>query len=220
MLDWTKVIEERLGRRRLPPALQTEIERELATHLEDLYQEQIGTGMTDLEALNYVLSQQANWPSLARNIERAKRKEGIMNQRSKQFWLPALLSLAASMIWLMAIELVADKLHMEWKYANLAFLPYVIWIITLPLIGAASGHFSYRAGSRRAACFVAVAFPALVMFVMWLVIIAFVLARKSAMTVHIGYGLLLYGLLLWAVVPGAALLAGTLPLSRYNELKA
>src|ERR1043165_6271860 len=108
MLDWTKVIEERLGRRRLPPALQTEIEEELATHLEDLYQEQIGMGMTDLEALNYVLSQQANWPSLARNIERAKRKEGIMNQRSKQFWLPALLSLAASMIWLMAIELVAD----------------------------------------------------------------------------------------------------------------
>ena len=141
-----------------------------------------------------------------------------MNSRSKQFWLPALLSLTASMIWLMAIQLVAEKLHMPWRYANIAFLPYVVWIITLPLIGAASGYLSYRAGSDRRACFSAVTFPSMVMFVLWLVLVAYLLSRKTPQTIHaLSIG---YGLLFWVVVPGIALLVGTLPLSKQNKLRA
>ena len=216
MPDWNKLVRERLGSMQLTPTQQEEVVAELAAHLEDLYQEQLAAGMSQSQAIDHLLKQDSNWRQLTKNIQRAKRKEGIMNDRSKQFWLPALLSLAASMIWLMAIQLVADKLQMPWKYANVAFLPYVVWIITLPLIGAASGYLSYRAGSTRPARFSAVAFPSMVMFVMWLVLVAFLLVRKSPQTIHaLSIG---YGLLFWVVVPGAALLAGTLPFGRTNKL--
>ena len=218
MPDWNKLIRERLGSMNLPEATKAEVVTELAAHLQDIYEEKIAEGAGEAHALKFALDQVANWRPLVKNIERAKRKEGIMNNRSKQFWLPALLSLTASMIWLMAIQLVADKLHLPWRYAHVAFLPYVIWIVTLPLIGTASGYLSYRAGSARGACFSAVTFPCMLMFVMWLVLVAYLLARKTPQTIHaLSIG---YGLLFWVVVPGVALLLGTLPLSKQNTLRA
>jgi hypothetical protein len=200
----------------LPQATKEEVVTELGAHLQDIYEEKIAEGAGEAHALKYALDQVANWRPLVKNIERAKRKQGIMNNRSKQFWLPALLSLTASMIWLMAIQLVADKLHLPWRYANVAFLPYVVWIITLPLIGAASGYLSYRAGSTRSACFSAITFPCMVMFVMWLVLVAYLLLRKNPQTIHLlSIG---YGLLFWVLVPAAALLAGTLPFEKINKL--
>ena len=218
MPDWNKLISERLGALNLPPSAQEEVVRELASHLQDIYEEKISEGVPAAQALELALKQVTNWRPLAKNIERAKCKEEIMNRRSKQFWLPALLSLSASMIWLMAIELVAEKLHMPWRHATIAFLPYVLWIITLPVIGAASGYLSYRAGSNRRACFSAVTFPCMVMFVFWLVLVVYLLLRKTPQTIHaLSIG---YGFLFWVVVPATALLAGTLPLSKQNELKA
>jgi hypothetical protein len=216
MPDWKKIVRERLGPLHLTPAQEKEVVAELAGHLEDLYQEQRSTGMTDPETLARVLAQGPGWQSLAKNIERAKRREGIMNNRSKQFWLPALVSLTASMVWLMAIELAAEKLHMPWRHATIAFMPYVLWIIMLPVIGAASGYLSYRAGSARLACFSAVTFPCIVMFTFWLVLVAYLLARKTPQTIHaLSIG---YGFLFWVVLPGIALLAGTLPFLKPNRL--
>jgi hypothetical protein len=212
MHDWSKLIRERMGSMNLSEATKAEVVTELAAHLQDIYDAEIAEGAGEAHALKFALDQVANCRLLAKNIERAKRKEGIMNNRSKQFWLPALLSLSASMIWLMVIELTAEKLHMPWRYSNIAFMPYVVWIITLPLIGAASGYLSYRAGSTRPARFTAVAFPSMVMFVLWLVLVTYLLARKSPQTIHaLSIG---YGLLFWVVVPGVALLLGTLPLSK------
>src|SRR5262249_26968294 len=110
------------------------------------------------------------------------------------------------------------KLHMPWRYSNLAFLPYWIWIVTLPLIGAASSYLSYRAGGARLACFSAVTFPCMVMFVFWLVLFSYFLARRTPQTIHVlSYG---YGLLFWVVIPSVALLIGTLPFSKPEKLTA
>ncbi len=218
MPEWNKLISERLGSLNLPPAAQEEVVRELAAHLQDIYEEKIAEGVSETHALESVLKQVTNWRPLAKNIERAKLKEEIMNSRSKKFWLPALLSLTASMVWLMAIELVAEKLHMPWRHANIAFAPYVIWIIALPVIGAASGYLSYRAGGARLACFSAVTFPCIVMFAFWLVLISYLLARKTPQTIH---GLSIgYGLLFWVIVPAVALLIGTLPFGKSEKLSA
>jgi hypothetical protein len=219
MPDWNKLISERLGALNLPPSAQEEVVRELAAHLQDIYEEKIAEGVSETHVLEFAFKQVTNCRPLAKNIERAKHKEEIMNTRSKQFWLPALLSLTASMIWLMAIQLVAEKLHMPWRYANVAFLPYVLWIISLPVIGAASGYLSYRAGSDRRACFSAVTFPCMVMFVMWLVLVAYLLAGR--IDPQIDHALSIgYGLLFWVIVPGVALVIGTLPLGKPEKLAA
>lgn len=212
MPDWSKLIRERLGRVNLPQQIQNEIVDELAAHLQEVYEEKVGEGTPESGALEFALGQVPCWHPLAKRIERAKSKEGIMNNRSKQFWLPALLSLTASMIWLMFIQLTAEKLHMPWRYANVAILPYVIWIVTLPLIGALSGRLSYRAGSMRLTCFSAVVFPCMVMFVLWLVLVAYLLPRQTPSTIHAsGIG---YGLFFWVLLPAGALLAGTWPMGK------
>jgi hypothetical protein len=197
----------------LTPAQQEEVVDELAAHLEDLSQEQIDGGMSESQALQRILDQESNWRELGRKIERAK--EGAMNNRTRQFWVPALVSLTASMTWMMALQIASSKLEMPWKHAGLAVLPYVVWVITLPLIGAATGYWSLRAGSGRPTRMAAVAFPSIVMAVLWLVLLGVVLARKAPqpfLTLNFSYGFLL-----WVVVPAAALLLGTLPLSRAEK---
>ena len=215
MPDWNNLIRERLGSLNLPSSAQEEVIRELASHMQDIYEGKIAEEVSEAHALELALKQVVHWRSLTKEIERAKSREGIMNTRSKQFWLPALLSLSASMIWLMAIELIAEKLHMPWRHANVAFMPYVLWIITLPLIGAASGYLSYRAGSARLACFSAVTFPCVVMFAFWLVLVSYLLARRTAENIHaLSIG---YGFFFWVLLPAAALLIGTWPLSRPHK---
>ena len=212
MPDWNNLIRERLGRMNLPQPVQDEVVAELSAHLQDIYEEKIAAGAAESSAMEFAFMQVIQGRPLAKEIERAKNKEGIMNDRSKQFWLPALLSLAASMIWLMVIELTAEKLHMPWRYSNIAFMPYVMWIVSLPLIGALSARLSYRAGSTRRACFSAVTFPCMVMFVLWVVLVAYVLARKTPQPIHaLSIG---YGLFFWVMLPAGALLAGTWPLSK------
>ena len=212
MPDWKVLVGERIGPLDLPPAARDEVIAELAAHLEDVYDEQLASGVSESEALNHALQQATKWRPLARNIERTKRKEGIMNSRTKQLWLPGLVSLAGSMGWMMLLQITSTKLQMPWKHAGVAFLPYVVWVLTLPLIGAASGYLSLRAGSKRPARIAAVVFPSIIMSVLWLGLLAVVLARKSPQPFQaLNFS---FGFFLWVVLPAAALLLGTLPLSK------
>ncbi|HSS96797.1 MAG TPA: hypothetical protein VLK33_07200 [Terriglobales bacterium] len=216
MHDWSKLIRERLGPMNLPKQIQDEVVSELASHLQDVYEDKIVAGNTESSALEFALGQVDHWRPLAKEIERTR--GGIMNNRSKQFWLPALLSLSASMIWLMFIELTAEKLHMPWRYSNVAFMPYVLWIVSLPLIGGLTAYLAYRAGSTRRACFSAVTFPCMVMFVMWLVLVGYLLMRKTPQPIHALS--ISYGLFFWVLLPAGALLLGTWPFSRQHKVSA
>src|SRR6266496_429140 len=210
MPDWGKLVRERLGKLQLPPTAQDGVVHELAAHLEDLYHERLAAGESEAHALQGVLSH--NWPTLAKHIEDAKRKETFMNDRTKQLWVPALISLTASTAWMMLLQIADSKLRMPWKHAGLAYLPYVVWVITLPVIGEISGYFSLQAGSKSLAPITVVVFPSIVMSFLWLVLAAIVFARRSPhafQTINFAYGFLL-----WVVVPAVALWAGTLPLSK------
>src|ERR1041385_8826542 len=100
MPDWGALIHAHLGSMNLPEATKEEVVTELAAHLQDIYEEKIAEGAGEGRALEFALEESANCRLLVKNIERAKRKEEIMNSRPKQFCLPALVSLTASMIWL------------------------------------------------------------------------------------------------------------------------
>jgi len=208
MPDWSALVREHVGSLHLPRASEAEIVSELAAHLEDLYEEQIAGGMSESEALEGALDQ-ASWRGLAKNIERIKRQEEMMNRRSQQIWFPSLVTLALSMGCLMILQESSAQPQMPWNHAGAPLMPYLLWIVTLPFVGAVSGYLSGRAEGPPAARFLAVLFPAVVMFGLWLIILTILMARGSERPIQ--WGSFGFGLLLWVVVPGLALMLGAWP---------
>src|SRR5271167_2625091 len=101
MPDWNPLIAEWLGHLALAQEMREEVVDELATHLEEHYQELRAEGESDSEAVSVALSQVVDWNALGREIIEAKNAEERMNDRTKQFWLPGLVTLTATMLWLM-----------------------------------------------------------------------------------------------------------------------
>ena len=101
MPDWSRLISERMGVLALSGAVRDEVVAELATHLEELYQACRARGASESQAIEIALSQATDWQELGREISDIKNEEAGMNDRSKQLWLPGLVTLTASMVWLM-----------------------------------------------------------------------------------------------------------------------
>jgi hypothetical protein len=213
MPDWGAWVRERVGSLNLPRVTEDEIVRELAAHLEDLAEEQIAGGMDESAAFEPALDR-ASWRGLAKNIERVKRKEEVMNRRSKQIWFPGLVTLSLSMVCMMILQQSSAQPQMPWNHAGAPRMPYLLWIVTLPLTGAVSGYLSGRAQGQRPARFLAVLFPSIVMFGLWLIILAILMARGGERPIQ--WGSFCFGLLLWVVVPGMALLVGAWPFLRIH----
>ena len=105
MPEWKALVRERLGDLGLAASQEEIIVAELASHLEEVFDEACAQGFCKSEAIERSLAQVTDWHGLSRNIQRAKREEGTMNHRTKTLWLPGLISLTAAMIFLMVSEL-------------------------------------------------------------------------------------------------------------------
>lgn len=116
--DWPALVRDRIGSLRIEPAQQEEIIAELAGHLEELYEGLRTQGLCESEALQRSLEleqEEINWRKLTRKIRSAKRGEGSMNDRTRQFWLPALASLAVSEGMLFAISVTVATHAYLWR---------------------------------------------------------------------------------------------------------
>ncbi|MGC2791569.1 MAG: hypothetical protein WA899_06085, partial [Candidatus Sulfotelmatobacter sp.] len=69
---WIALVREHLHPLRLPANDQEEVVAELAAHLEDLYEEKLGQGISEPEAAEGVVHEVVRWRSLATRIQRAK----------------------------------------------------------------------------------------------------------------------------------------------------
>ena len=152
MPDWNRLIFERMGTSTLSREVRDEVVAELATHLEELYQACRAQGANESQAIETALSQAADWQELGREISDAKNEEDGMNDRSKQFWLPGLVTLTASMLWLMLLQRWNWRPETTLAYGSPPLAPYLIWLITQPVFGAAGAYFSCRNGGSRLAC--------------------------------------------------------------------
>lgn len=134
MPDWSAVVGERLLLLDLPAKERQEVVTELAAHFEDLYEEEMRKGLSEPEARENVTSELVRWRKLARDIHSAKLAEGIMNARTRQLWLPGLVSLATSMFFLM----ILIQISMLPRYLGRSPLQMVLlpWLALLPLCGA------------------------------------------------------------------------------------
>ena len=158
MPDWKALVLERMESLGLSPAQEEEIVSELAAHLEDCYEELRTQGVCESEAIDRSLEQVTDWPNLSREIQRAKRKGDVMNHRTRILWLPALISLAAAMVFLMISTQIALQprivagrfvtLRTSTGSTDYRFAEYLPWLILLPFCGAAGAYLSRRAGGQ------------------------------------------------------------------------
>lgn len=156
-LDWKEIVRERVGDMRLDASQQDEVICELADHLEETYEGLCAKGICKSDALERSLSE-INWRQLSRRIRSAKRKGGYMNNRTKQFWLPAMVSLAISEgVLLVVTVVVRSDLRISMMGPKATYIP---WLISLVIAGTAGAYLSRRGGSGWRTLLAASLFPA------------------------------------------------------------
>lgn len=218
MPDWNRLVRERLRELKLSPAQRDEIVAELAGHLEDRYEELCAQGIGESEGIARSLREVADWPRLARQIQRAKRKEEIMNNRIKNLWLPSCVSLAAAMGLLMLLQWTGFQPRLVWL-GSMPLMLYVPWLLALPLFGAAGAYLSRRAGGPCLARVIAGLFPAIVILGLAGPALSSSLVVEPNVFVLRHPVYLAFGFFNWIVLPAAALLLGTTPFLKSPKLR-
>lgn len=132
-----------------------------------------------------------------------------MNHRTKALWLPGLIILTASMVWLWVLQRVTfgPSMPAPWLHASLAFMPYLVWLISQPLFGAAGAYLARRAGAEPRTELTASLFPAIVMLGLWVVLIGCITVTRYSHVSH-QWPLVFAGALFWSILPGMAMLLG------------
>lgn len=278
MPDWRQIAQEKLTASDLTPAQRDQVVRELASHLEECYEQALSAGHEEQAACAYALEEVPDWNALGADISRATQESHFMNHRTKTVWLPGIailfaiglvlvfldraavlqrliwlacmgmllgaahsegsrlnlrtrsvwlpgfVSLAAASLSLFAVELIFTSVPSSYftnagslpahPFYGLAFRLYLGWLLVQVVCGAVAAFLSRRAQGSPRARLVAAAFPAIVMFALWMVVIPVsALAEHNAFVWnHPLYYLM--GIFVWVVPPGIALLAGATPFLR------
>jgi hypothetical protein len=226
MPDWKKLVSRRLAQLALDERERQEVIGELAGHLEEIYEALRQKGASRDEAIRGTLLQVDNWNKLQQDIFVARTKENAMNARTSRLWVPSFVTLAASVITLVAFgflglqpgPLGSRPHHEEWSShlvggitgGSHALNEYTVWLMALPFLGALGARLSRRAGGTLREIIISGVFPALA----WLAIVIVILSFAFSL----GYGLDVVtapvgpaGLItVLVVIPGACLLLGVL----------
>lgn len=226
--DWRGEAARRLADSKLSAAEREEIARELSGYLEDLYSDARNRGFDDYAAAQTAAAELHEDARLGPKLRRARR-EGIMNDRTKRLWLPALTILLASVASLTIFQIAGFSPYYPhfWSarfgstdvWLRYSFFIYVPWLCVLPFLGGATAYWSRRAGSTRAASIVAGIFPASVFLATFVVFVPIALAADTLPPAKIFLPALAGQILSWVIIPGAALLLGVLPFLRSSEFR-
>ncbi len=211
MADWQKVVRQNLAGLRLDAAEKDEVHAELAAHLEETYESLRAEGLADPEAIRRTLLQVADWRDLQRRIVIAKKTENPMQNRLHQLWIPGFLTLTLSTIFLMTLQKHGYQPRIvSWNGPDTILL-YVPWLLSLPLFGGLGAYLSQRAGSSESRVLLASIFPVLSLAACLFVILPVSFIVDTHVEHRIRMASFLRSFFEWVLVPGAALLAGGLP---------
>lgn len=213
MRDWRRLVREKIDRVELPATQKEEIAAELASHLEELYEEQRRLGLHESQAYAAALSDVLDWAELTRRIHRAKHEEPGMNNRTKQLWLPGLASFWTAMICDFALGYGHGKTVLRLGVYRLPGSNYVVWLIAAFACGALGAYLSRRAGGPRIARLFSALFTCSVLLITMVVVTGICAAARAAGLgfTTLDFELLFKPVLAVVVIPGAAMLAGALP---------
>ena len=217
MRDWRQIVVQRLTRPNLSKEEGDAVVEELAAHLEAVYRARLAEGAPEREAFESALRLVPDWKELSLKICEAKNEEGTVNYRTKSFWIPGLINFTGSMVWLMILQ------NMHWRPApsllrsGPPLMPYLIWLITLPLFGALGAYLSRRAGGEGRTRLAAGMFPAMAMLgLMFFVAVFALFIERNPFVWHHPIHLAL-GVFPWTIFPGAALAIGVLPFLKVEK---
>ena len=214
MRDWRQIVRVRLSGMELSEKDTESIVEELSAHLEDHYNSQLANGVAESQAAENALKLVGDWEELSAGIYAAKNEEGAVNYRTRAIWVPGLISLTLSMLWLMFL------LRMEWYsrtnsgliHFTPPLMPYLWWLVAQPLVGALGAHLSRKASGSVRARIVAGLFPAIAMFgVMIVAAWSAFLVEKNSYVLHHPIHFVL-GVVPWVVIPAVMLFVGVLPI--------
>jgi hypothetical protein len=209
--DWRRLAREKLGFPDLEATERDEIVTELAGHLEDQYEHVCSEGLAESGSIARVLGDVDDWDELARNIWRARQKEGDMNQRTKSIWIPGLVSLTAASAVLALLQRTGVEPHIIWLRSGLAFMLYIPWLVTLPFFGALGAYSSRRAGGRVAERLAAGLFPSVgVLGFLFVAMLAAPFMERQLDVHFLVIGIAVY-ISNWVGLPALALLLGVAP---------
>jgi len=215
MRDWEALVREQLAGLVLEPQERREVVAELAAHMEEVFDGLLRQGIAEDEAVRRTLSQAGNWRDLRRKIQAVRSEENMMTNRVRQFWLPGLLTLSLSMVLLMVIQFIGPKPLIVsthgWRMMAPVAVVYVSWLLILLPIGAMGAYLAGQAGASQRTTFLSIVFPVLPYLVLFIIAFPVSLIVEDHVAHNIMYEALLMGLVAWVVLPGAALLAGGLP---------
>lgn len=215
MPDWREIAGRRLTPLALDANRQEEIITELADHLEELCEDLVRQGKSEVEAIQFTLSTVADWDELRREIQLAANEEVIMNYRVKTLWLPGACTIALSGILLRLLQIPsAPSPHVFWPQHDMPFVIYWQWFVCLPLVGGIGAYWSRHAGGKLLERALAASFPALALMCFPGLLLPFVLLFHWIVyhdSLLVPSALFLLG---WVVLPEAALLLGALPFFR------
>jgi hypothetical protein len=216
MHDWRNLVQERLGAMGVSGTQQSEIVAELASYLEDLYEDQRAQGACESEAIERALDELAAGRRLGRRIRKAK--EDVMNERTRKFWLPALASVAAACALVAVTAQLSYKPHIILLGSKATILVYPAWVLGQPLISALGAYFSRRAGGSRLTRLTAGLFPSIVMLAaICVVVFVQMLAMGRGGFGSVDVAMFARTLVEGILIPSAAMLIGAMPFLRDSK---
>ena len=219
--DWREEASRKLANSELSADEREEISRELAGHLEDLYNDARNRGLDESAAIECAAAELHEDARLGPKLRLARQEDNMMIERIKRFWFPRLAILSASVAFLAATQAAGLRPYFMMK-GELPLVIYLPWLIVLPFLGAGGAYWArcQRGGQTVAA---AIGFlPVLKLFGSFVAV--FVASSLVALPVCVALGALTPDMkffivaagavLSWVVIPGAALLLGVLPFLR------
>jgi len=169
------------------------------------------TELHEPEASAQCLEQIEDVQQIAAAASRSQIWEDFMNQRSRTLLLPGLITLTLASVSLMVMQLFAFSTpRVHWVDGGAVAIGFV-WLASLLPCGALGAYLSRRAGGSRWNSIIASLFPSLIMLGVFCTVLPIgVLIERNPFILHHPryFGL---ALLVWIIVPGAALLLGALP---------
>ena len=217
MPDWKKLARKRLFKSGLRHGTREDVVTELATHLDETYEQALSNGLTESAAIKIALQEVDDWHVLAAEIDSARSGEGAMNHRTRSLWLPALITLLGASVSLAATQFIGLQPQQVWV-GKMGMTFYWPWLASLPIFGAVGAYMSRRAAGQTPTRLAAGLAPAIVMLVVMFLVMPWGLVLDGFhffRLVHFGLGLIN-----WVGIPAAALLLGALPFLRGNNLTA
>ena len=208
MPDWKMEVRESLSALKLTHELREEVIAELASHLED--SDGASTHGSKVSPLS-----DAQWSKLSDAIQRSKREEVVMNQRTKTLWIPGMVSLLGASLFMDLLQWTGVRPRLVWLEGNMAMALYWPWLAALPAFGALGAYLSKRAGGRLHARLAAGLSPVWWLFLLFIAFFPVEMAHQGYRLLGLRYYVL--GMVNWVAIPAFALFAGELPFLRRQK---